>query len=183
MCIFLPMAAARGVEDVSTALRAVRVSSLFFVVSCVITLVTHDTVGWVTIALVWLGHVTVTGAELYLSAASWTFEAELMDPRQRGAYQGAAELTGTLGRVWAPALYTFLALSWGSAGWLVIAAIIVVATLGIHPATRMASRFLERHVPSDVLADARATTPSAEEVLEVGPPSLIDPEPPRAPVT
>ena len=60
---------------------------MFFVVSCLITLATHDTVGWVTIALVWLGHVTVTGAELYLSAASWSFEAELMDPRQRGAYQ------------------------------------------------------------------------------------------------
>src|SRR3546814_15626767 len=66
--------------------------------SCIITLVTHDTVGWQTIALVWLGHVTVTGAELYLSAASWSFEADLMDPRRRGQYQGAAELTGTLGR-------------------------------------------------------------------------------------
>ncbi|MEZ5096061.1 MAG: MFS transporter [Nocardioides sp.] len=65
MCIFLPMAAARGVKDVGTGLRAIRVSSVFFVVSCVITLFTHDTVGWVTIALVWLGHVTVTGAELY----------------------------------------------------------------------------------------------------------------------
>ena len=86
MCIFLPMVAARGVEDVPTARKAVRVSSSFFVLSCLITLATHDTVGWVTIALVWLGHVTVTGAELYLSAASWSFEAELMDPRQRGAY-------------------------------------------------------------------------------------------------
>ncbi len=85
-------------------------------VSCLITLATHDTVGWVTIALVWLGHVTVTGAELYLSAASWSFEAELMDPRRRGEYQGAAEFSGTLGRVWAPALYTFLAMNWGAAG-------------------------------------------------------------------
>ena len=42
-----------------------------------------------------------------LSAASWSFEAELMDPRRRGEYQGAAEFSSTLGRVWAPALYTF----------------------------------------------------------------------------
>ena len=159
MCIFLPMVAARGVQDVPTALRAIRVSSTFFVLSCLITLATHDTVGWVTIALVWLGHVTVTGAELYLSAASWTFEAELMDPRQRGAYQGAAELSGTLGKVWAPALYTFLAMNWGAAGWLVIAGIIVVATIAIHPSTRLARRFLEEHVPADVLADARASGP------------------------
>lgn len=149
MCIFLPMAAARGVKDVTSALRAIRVSTVFFVVSCVITLYTHDTVGWVTIALVWLGHVTVTGAELFLSAASWSFEAELMDPRRRGEYQGAAELSGTLGKVWAPALYTFLAISWGEAGWLVIAAIVVVASAGLHRSARVAQRFLEKHGPQD----------------------------------
>ncbi|MCD4532948.1 MFS transporter [Nocardioides sp. cx-169] len=178
MCIFLPMVASRGVRDVPTALKAVRVSSTFFVISCLITLATHDTVGWTTIALVWLGHVTVTGAELYLSAASWSFEAELMDPRQRGAYQGAQELSSTLGRVWAPAVYTFLAMNWGAGGWLVIAGIIVVATVGIHPSTRMAQRFLERHVPADVLASARASAPEAEEGAAIGPPSLIDAEPP-----
>jgi hypothetical protein len=145
MCILLPMAAARGVRDTTTALRAIRVSTGFFVVSCVITLYTHDTVGWVTIALVWLGHVTVTGAELYLSAASWSFEAELMDPRRRGEYQGAAELTGTLGRVWAPALYTFLALSWGELGWLVIAAIVTAAAAGLHVSVRWAHAFLQRN--------------------------------------
>jgi MFS family permease len=178
MCIFLPMAAARGVHDVPTALRAVRVSSTFFVVSCLITLATHDTVGWLTIALVWLGHVTVTGAELYLSAATWSFEAELMDPRQRGAYQGAAGLGMTLGKVWAPAVYTYLAMNWGAAGWLTIAAVIVVATAAIHPTSRMARRFLEEHVPADVLADARASAPAAEEGVAVGPPSLIDTDEP-----
>lgn len=145
MCIFLPMLAARGVRDVSTALRAIRISAAFFVVSCLITLATHDTIGWVTIALVWLGHVTVTGAELYLSAASWSFEAELMDPRRRGEYQGAAELSGTLGKVWAPALYTFLAMNWGASGWLLIAAIVTIAAIGLHPASRLAQRFLARH--------------------------------------
>ena len=178
MCIFLPMAAARGVDSVPTALRAIRLSSTFFVISCLITMATHDTVGWATIALVWLGHVTVTGAELYLSAASWTFEAELMDPRQRGAYQGAAGLSGTLGKVWAPALFTFLAMNWGAGGWLVIAGIIVVATIGVHPSTRLARRFLEQHVPADVLADARASIPDPEDGIAVGPPSLIATEQP-----
>jgi MFS family permease len=167
------MVAARGVKDVRTALKAIRISSTFFVISCLITLATHDTIGWVTIALVWLGHVTVTGAELYLSAANWTFEAELMDPRQRGAYQGAAGLSSTLGKVWAPAVYTFLAMNWGAAGWLVIAGIIVVATIGVHPSTRLARRFLEEHVPADVLADARASSAEPEDGIAVGPPSLI----------
>lgn len=170
MCIFLPMVTSRGVRDLPTALKAVRLSSTFFVLSCLITLATHDTVGWLTIVLVWLGHVTVTGAELYFSAASWSFEAELTDPRQRGAYQGAAELSGTLGKVWAPAVYTFLALNWGAAGWLVIAGIIVIATIAIHPSTRLARRFLERHVPADVLADARASSSAAGEATGTPPP-------------
>ena len=114
-------------------------------VSCLVTLVTHDTVGWVTIALVWLGHITVTGAELYFAAANWSFEAELSDPDRRGEYQGAGNLGGTLGYVFAPAVYTFLVMSWGAAGWLVIAAIVVVATIGIHPSSRAAQRFLDRH--------------------------------------
>jgi MFS family permease len=162
MCIFLPMAVSRSVKDISTALRAIRVSAMFFVGSCLITLYTHDTVGWVTIALVWLGHVTVTGAELYLSAASWSFEAELMDPRRRGEYQGAAELSGTLGRVWAPALFTFLAMSWGTVGWLIIAGIIVAATVGLHPSVRRAQRFLRQHGPPPAdSADEPATASHA----------------------
>jgi MFS family permease len=172
MCIFLPMAAARGVKDVTTALRAIRVSSVFFVVSCLITLATHDTVGWKTIALVWLGHVAVTGAELYLSAASWSFEAELMDPRRRGEYQGAAEFSSTLGRVWAPALYTFLAMNWGAGGWLVIAAVVVVATVGMHPSARMAQRFLERNgAPLD------GAHPRSPATAAVPPPSLLEDPP------
>lgn len=178
MCIVLPMAAARGIRDVTTALRAIRISTVFFIVSCVITLSTHDSVGLVTIVLFFLGHVTLTGAELFLSAASWTFEAELMDPRRRGEYQGAAELGGTLGRVWAPAAFTFLAMNWGAAGWLVIAGLITVAAAALHPSTRRARRFLEEHVPADVLADAAASEHPVEEVPPVGPPIVDQPAAP-----
>lgn len=176
MCIFLPLAAARGVRDRPTALRAIRVSTVFFTVSCLVTLSTHHTIGWITIALFFLGHVTLTGAELFLSAASWTFEAELMDPRRRGEYQGAAELASTLGRVWAPAAYTFLAMSWGATGWLVIAAVVAAAGAGLHPSTALARRFLERHVPAHVLADATAAeAPAEEEPPPVGPPVVVQP--------
>jgi MFS family permease len=184
MCIFLPMAAARGVKDTRTALRAIRVSTVFFVLSCVVTLSTHESAGWVTITLFFVGHITLTGAELFLSAASWTFEAELMDPRRRGEYQGASELSGTLGRVWAPGAFSFLAMNWGATGWLVIAAIITAAAAALHPATTMARRFLEKHVPADVLADAAVGEVDAEpprEVAPVGPPTLDQPASPGSP--
>lgn len=131
------------------SLRASRISAGFFVLSCLIVLVTHDTLGWLTIALVWLGHVTVTGAELYQSAGSWGFQSELSDPDRRGEYQGASHLGHTVGSVWAPAVYTYLAMEWGAEGWLVIAGIVVLGTLGMGPSARAAERFLVRdHAPA-----------------------------------
>lgn len=144
MAVALQVVAARGVVTVADSLRAQRRGAFFFVLSCGIVLVTHDTVGWVTIALVWLGHVTVTGAELFNSAGAWGLQAELSDPARRGEYQGVSQLGYTLGSVWAPAAYTFLAMEWGTPGWLVIAAIILVAAVAIHPASRAAELHLQR---------------------------------------
>ena len=145
LCIFLPAYTSKGVGDLRDAIRYVWISSGFFVASCLITMVTHSTVGLVTVLLVWLGHVTVTGAELFISGASWSFQAELMDPRRRGEYQGVQDVSRTLGSMWAPALYTFLAMSWGAQGWLVIAGIVVLATVGMNPSVRLAERFAARN--------------------------------------
>src|SRR4051794_96943 len=149
LCIFLPAYTSRGLATLSDALRSARISGAFYVLACLITMATHSTAGFLTIFLVWLGHVAVTGAELYNSGASWAFEAKLMDPARRGEYGGVAEVFSTLGGRWAPALFTLLAMSWHpealpGAGWLVIAAIGLVAVAGLHPSVRMAERFLER---------------------------------------
>ncbi len=144
MAVLLQVRAARGIDSVDRSLRASRISAGFFVLSCAIVLVTHDTIGWVTIALVWLGHITVTGAELFQSAGHWGYLSELSDHRRLGEYQGAAQLGGTLGGVWAPAAYTFLAIEWGTPGWILIGAVVAVATLGMGPAARSAERYLQR---------------------------------------
>lgn len=146
LAVLLQVAAARGVVTVADSLRAVRRGAFFFVLSCGIVLVTHDTVGWVTIALVWIGHVTVTGAELFDSAGEWGLQAELSDPDRRGEYQGVSQLGYTVGSVWAPAAYTFLAMEWGTPGWLVIAAVVALAAMAIHPTARAAERHLDRRV-------------------------------------
>ncbi|MCY7401228.1 MAG: hypothetical protein LH477_09755 [Nocardioides sp.] len=107
--------------------------------------VTHDTIGWLTIDLVWLGHVTVTGAELFQSAGHWGYMSELTDADQRAEYQGAAHIGGTLGSVWAPALFTYLAMDQGATGWVIIAAIVLVGPATMGPSARAAQRYLDRH--------------------------------------
>jgi MFS family permease len=144
MAVFLQVAAARGVTDVRRSLRAQYRGAACFVLSCAIVLVTHDTVGWVTIALVWIGHVTVTGSELFQSAGMWGLVSELSDPDRLGEYQGVSGLGYTMGDVWAPALYTFVAMTWGAPGWILIAAIVVVAAIGIGPSSHAAERYLVR---------------------------------------
>ena len=59
-----------------------------------------------------------------------------------------------------------------------IAGIIVVATVAVHPSTRLARRFLEQHVPADVLADARASSPEPEVGVAAGPSVLVDTDTP-----
>jgi hypothetical protein len=124
-------------------------------------------VGFITALLVWLGHVTVTGAELAIGSGTWAFQAKLMDPQRRGEYGGVQEVSGTLGRFWTPAVYTYLAIHWTAhwhvvhAGWVVIALIVVGASIGLHPAAYAAERFADRHFereeePEDDLEGAAA---------------------------
>lgn len=160
LCILLPAYTSKGVRSLRDGMRYVWISTAFFVVSCLVTLTTHSTAGLVTVLLVWLGHVTVTGAELFLSGASWSFQSELMDPRRRGEYQGVAQVGRALGTMWAPALFTFLAIGWGGEGWLVIAAVVGAAAVATGPSLRSAARFRDRHFPVEeapVPAEKRST--------------------------
>ncbi|MFB9313746.1 MFS transporter [Nocardioides plantarum] len=142
LAVCLQVRASRGSETVAGALRAVRWSGWAFVLSCLVISITHETVGWVSIALIWVGHVTITGAELWQSAASWGFASELSDHRRLGDYQGVWGMGGQVESIIFPALFTFLALEWGPPGWAVIAVIAVTAAVVSHPAARAAERHL-----------------------------------------
>ncbi len=153
LAVLFQVPAARGMNTVTGALRGVRLAAGFMVVSCFLVAITGDTIGWVSVALLLVGHMTVTGAELFDSAASWGFLAELSDPARRGEYQGVWGMGGRITNIVGPAAYTWLALDHGTLGWSVIAATIVVAAVLIHPAVRAAERFLGTHS----LDAARAT--------------------------
>ena len=158
LAVLLQVRASRVADSVNGSLRAVRWSGWAFVVSCLVLSVTHETVGWVSIVLIWVGHITITGAELWQSASDWGFTSELSDPRRLGDYQGVWGLGYQVEPIVFPALYTFLALSWGAPGWAVIAVIAVSAAVVSHPAARAAERYLTRHGGS--LPTSQAGTPA-----------------------
>ena len=161
LAVLLQVRASRGADSVDGSLRAVRWSGWAFVLSCLVLSVTHETVGWVSIVLIWIGHITITGAELWQSASDWGFTSELSDPRRLGDYQGVWGLGYQVEPIVFPALYTFLALTWGTPGWAVIALIGVSAAVVSHPAARAAERYLARHGgTTPVIATPAAAHPS-----------------------
>lgn len=158
LAVLLQVRASRGADSVNGSLRAVRWSGWAFVLSCLVLSVTHETIGWVSIVLIWIGHITITGAELWQSASDWGFTSELSDPSRMGDYQGVWGLGYQVEPIIFPALYTFLALTWGAPGWAVIAAIGVTAAVVSHPAARAAERYLAQHGSA---VPAPTATPSA----------------------
>jgi hypothetical protein len=144
LAVLLTVRASRVADSVTGSLKAVRWSGWAFVVSCAVLAVTHDTVGWVSILLIWAGHITITGAELWQSAADWGLTSELSDHRRLGDYQGVWGLGYQVQPLIFPALFTYLALEWGTPGWFVIAATGMTAAVVAHPAARAAQRHLER---------------------------------------
>lgn len=144
MAVLLQVAAARGSNTVDGALRATRLAAVSFTITCLIALTTHDTIGWVTIGLLWLGHISLTGTELWQSAAAWGFAAELSDPQRRGEYMGVWRIGNNLNNVVGPAVFTWLAIDHGTIGWLMMAGLILLATVLMHPAARAAARFTSR---------------------------------------
>jgi MFS family permease len=154
LAVAFQVPAARGSDTVPGALRATRLCAAAFVISCAIIAYTHDTRGWASIALLLLGHVTITAAELFESASSWGFLAELSDPSRRGEYQGVWRLGFQVEAIVGPAAFTFLAITWGPPGWAVIATLAVVASAVAHPAARAAQRHLQAHgLPEPVRSD------------------------------
>jgi MFS family permease len=145
LAVLFQVPAARGMNTVNGALRGVRLATGFMVVSCALVALTGDTIGWVSVVLLLIGHMTVTGAELFESGATWGFMAELSDPDRRGEYQGVWGLGGRITNILGPAAYTWLALDHGTLGWVVIATTIVLAAALLHPSVRSAERFLATH--------------------------------------
>lgn len=132
----------RTVTNLRTSLRAEYRATAFLVASCLITMVTDHTIIWVTIPLIWIAHMTVTGAELFNSSAQWGWQSELSHQQRLGDYQGIASVGSTLGTVWTPALFTFLATTMHVTGWLIMASIFIAAAIAIRPSAMAAQRFI-----------------------------------------
>ena len=88
-----------------------------------------------------LGHVTRHRRQALPVGPATGASSELSDPRRRGVPRSPS--SATLGSVWAPAALHLPSRWVGATGWMLIAAVIVIAVLGMGPAAA-AGRYLAR---------------------------------------
>lgn len=143
MAVFLQVPASRGAESVHGAVRAARLAAVSIALACSLTMTSNWTRDWLTMAVLWTGYVLLTSGELFNSASSWGFVAELTDPARRAEYQGVWRLGTQVQMVLGPAVFTWLAVTWNPLGMLAIAAWVGVVVLAMPRFAYAAQRVLE----------------------------------------
>jgi MFS family permease len=144
LVVLLQVRASRGSETVRGASRSARVAGLATLGACTVVMTTAWTAGAVTIVLLWLGYVLLTGSELFHSAAGWGLLSELSDPERRGEYQGVWKLGQQAQLMAGPVSCTWLAVGWRPEGILLVGAVALGSALLVPRTAYGAQRWLER---------------------------------------
>ncbi|WP_326780812.1 MFS transporter [Streptomyces longwoodensis] len=130
--------AARGVDGVAPATRAVRRAGWVMVAACaVFALSAGGGTAW-AVGLLVLGAVLQVVAEMGQSAGSWQLSFELAPPDRVGEYQGFFGTGVTVARTLGPLVLTSLLVEWGTPGWLLLGAVTLGASYAMGPAARRA---------------------------------------------
>ncbi|MBU2669022.1 MFS transporter [Actinoplanes bogorensis] len=140
LAVLLQVPATRGAISMAGSARLSRWAALTTAAACLVFAGSGRTGGWVTIAVLALGVLLLTAAELWSSAAEFYFTTEVPPPDRRGIYLGAANTTIGISKFIGPAALTFLAVGTGGWGWWVIAAVFAATALLVHPVVTWVGR-------------------------------------------
>ncbi|GGO11550.1 MFS transporter [Microbispora rosea subsp. aerata] len=138
--IVFQVRATANITDVSRAANAVRHGGLLLAAACVIVSLTGDVHAAAAAALLPVAAALHTAGELKQAAAAWTLSYELAPDHAHGQYQGLFNIGLDIGGLLAPLVFTTLAITWGTAGWLLIGALFAAAGSLLAPVSRWAER-------------------------------------------
>ncbi|WP_232343875.1 MFS transporter, partial [Actinoplanes awajinensis] len=124
--------AARLVTGVRAAGRTVMGSSLFLVLTCLLYAAAGPVPALAAVTLLVLAVLAASAAEVLSEAGEWSLAFDLADPRSAGAYQGVSQTGFAAGTMLAPAVVTGTAVSHGTPGWLLLAALFLTAGTATH---------------------------------------------------
>lgn len=127
---------ARGITGLASATRAVRRSGWVMLAACAVFALSAGASPWVAAGVLVAGAVLQVVAEMGQSAGAWQLSFELAPADRVGEYQGFFGTGVTVARTLGPLVLTALLLGWGTAGWLLLGGVTLVASYAMGPAAR-----------------------------------------------
>lgn len=131
--------AARSVHGIPTAARALRRSGGLMLLTCAVFALSAVGSPWGAAAALIAGSVLLVAAEMFHSAGSWQLAFDPAPAGRVGEYQGFFGTGVTVARTLGPLLLTALLIGWGTAGWLLLGALVLAASYALGPVARWAT--------------------------------------------
>jgi MFS family permease len=129
---------ARGVNSLGGAVAASRKAGLFSLGACLVLVVGSFASVPIISVIALVGVLLFTLAELRQSSSVFELSFKLAPDAARGEYLGAFHLHKVISATVGPALASFLVVSHGSLGWLIMGSIFLGGTVAIGPAVKWA---------------------------------------------
>lgn len=120
--------AARGTDDPRSAARASLQGAGCVAAACLVFALTSGAGLLPAVLLLFAGALVHALGEVRQAAGSWAIAFDLAPDHAQGQYQGTHAMGADLGKMLAPAVFTWLVLVHGALGWVVLA--VVFAVLG-----------------------------------------------------
>lgn len=168
--------AAKGTDTPTRAAAASFQGAGAVSAACLLFAVTGSTSLLPACALLVLGALTHAFGEVRQSAGSWSLAYALAPDHAQGQYQGTHAMGQDLGRMFAPALFTWLVIGHGGPGWIVLA--LGFALLGATMPALVARNPRLQALADETAADDAGT--AADEATADGAPTAKATEPATA---
>lgn len=139
LVVLFQVRASRGTHDVRVAGRVTMIAGWLMAAACFIYALAAGLPTWAAITVLVLAMVAHTFAEILSQAGAWGLSFELADPVRAGAYQGVFGMGFSLGALASPMVVNATALTFGLAGWAMLAGIFLAAAAGIMLIARRAA--------------------------------------------
>lgn len=141
LAVLFQVRASRGTETVAGSVRAMRLAGAALVVACLLFAAAGRPDSAVyAVALLVAGLVALTGGELFQSAGGWGLSYALAPSNSRAEYLATFNLGTSAQFVLGPTIVTVGVLGNGTAGWLVLAGVFLLAAVAVGPIAGAAAR-------------------------------------------
>lgn len=146
--VFFQVRVARRVTGLDSAARQVRTAGAILLLACVVfALSATGSSAWLAVAVLLVAAGLQALAEMMQASGSWEISFGLAPDGRHGQYQGFFGSGFTVARMLGPLLVTTVVISWGTAGWLLLGIVFLLAGLAMVPAVRVArERILENSI-------------------------------------